>query len=114
MLYLFHVYTNKNWSTPKHYKNQDYFNHFEQSQSLGGEKMGDPREKTPDHPQAELGLSQVIWARLNPQQWDDEQFRALKISRLNHLAYKWKCMNSFTILKIENKSCITQIPFHMA
>ena len=34
---------------------QDYFTHFELSQSLGGAKMGDLREKPPDHPQAELG-----------------------------------------------------------
>ena len=34
---------------------QDYFTHFEPSQSLGGAKTGDPREKSPDHPQAELG-----------------------------------------------------------
>ena len=38
---------------------QDYFTHFEPSQSLGGAKMGDPREKTPEHPQAELGLSHM-------------------------------------------------------
>ena len=31
--------------------------------------MGDPREKTPDHPQAER---------------EDERLRALKISALNH------------------------------
>ena len=36
---------------------QDYFIHFEQSRSLGRAKVGDPQEKTPDHPQAELGLS---------------------------------------------------------
>ena len=35
----------------------DYFTHFEPSQQLGGAKMGDPREKPPDHPQAELGLT---------------------------------------------------------
>ena len=34
---------------------QDYFTHFELSQLLGGAKMGGPWEKTPDHPQAELG-----------------------------------------------------------
>ena len=28
---------------------QGYFTHFESSQSLGGAKMGDPREKPPDH-----------------------------------------------------------------
>ena len=28
---------------------QDYFTHFRPSQSLGGAKMGDPREKTHDH-----------------------------------------------------------------
>ena len=38
---------------------QDYFTHFEPSQSLGGEKMGDPQEKTPNHLQAELGLSHM-------------------------------------------------------
>ena len=45
---------------------QDYFTHFyfthyfdEPSQSLGGAKMGDPREKPPDHPQAEFGLSNM-------------------------------------------------------
>ena len=32
---------------------QDYFTHFEPSQSLGTEKTGDPREKTSDHQQAE-------------------------------------------------------------
>ena len=49
--------------------------------------MGDPREKPPDHPQAELGLSHV-WPELgsNPQGWDDERFRALKINILNHSA----------------------------
>ena len=31
---------------------QDYFIHFEPSQSLGGAKTGDPREKPPDLPQA--------------------------------------------------------------
>ena len=31
---------------------QDYFIHLEPSQSLGGAKTGDPREKTPNHPQA--------------------------------------------------------------
>ena len=38
---------------------QDYFTHFEPSQSLGGAKTGDPQEKTPDHLQAELGLSHI-------------------------------------------------------
>ena len=38
---------------------QDYFTHFEPSQSLGGAKMGDTREKPPDHPQAELRLSHM-------------------------------------------------------
>ena len=38
---------------------QDYFTHFEPSQSLGGAKTGDPREKPPDYPQAELGLSHM-------------------------------------------------------
>ena len=43
---------------------QDYFIHFQPSQSVA--KMGDPLEKTPDHPQAENGLSHMTWARLKP------------------------------------------------
>ena len=38
---------------------QDYFNHFEPSQSVGGAKTADPREKPPDHSQAELNLSHI-------------------------------------------------------
>ena len=66
---------------------QDIFTHFEPSLLLGGAKMGDPQEKTPDHQQAELGLSHMF-PKLgsNQQQWDDEWFRALKISYLNHWA----------------------------
>ena len=66
---------------------QDYFTHFEPSQLLDGAKKGDPWETPPDHPQAELGLSN-LWPELgsNPQRWDDEPFRALKISVLNHSA----------------------------
>ena len=50
-------------------------------------KTGDPREKPPDHPQAELVLSH-IWLELgsNPQRWDDERIRTLKISGINHSA----------------------------
>ena len=33
---------------------QDYFTHFEPSQSQGRAKMGDPREKLHDHPRAEF------------------------------------------------------------
>ena len=60
---------------------QEYFTPFELSQSLGGAKMGDPREKIYDHWQAELGLSHM-WPELglNRQRWDDEWFRGLKIS----------------------------------
>ena len=32
----------------------DYYTHFEPSQWVGGAKMGDPREKPTDYPQAEL------------------------------------------------------------
>ena len=42
------------WAAP-----QAYFTHFEPSQSLGGAEMGDPREKPPDHPQAEFCLSHM-------------------------------------------------------
>ena len=66
---------------------QDYFTYVKASQSVGGAKTGDPREKTPDHPQAELGSSRM-WPELgsNPQRWDDERLRAIKISSLNHSA----------------------------
>ena len=62
---------------------QDYFTHFDPSRTWGGAKTGDPREKPPDHQQAELSLSHM-WPELglNPQRWDD----ALKISVLNHSA----------------------------
>ena len=45
---------------------QDYFTHFEPSQSLDGAKTGNPREKTPDHLQAELEMFHMIRARLRP------------------------------------------------
>ena len=61
---------------------QDYFTHFQQSQSEGGAKTGDPWKNTPDHPQAELGLFRVTRARLELTVWDDERFRVLKISNL--------------------------------
>ena len=48
------------------------------------EKTGDPREKPPDNPQAELGLSPEPGS--NPQRWEDERFRSLKFSGLNHSA----------------------------
>ena len=38
---------------------QDYFTHFEPSQSLDAAKTGDPQNKPPGHPQAELGLSHM-------------------------------------------------------
>ena len=41
----------------------DYFTNFEPSQLSGGAKKGDLREKPPDHPQAELGLSHM-WLEL--------------------------------------------------
>ena len=55
---------------------QDYLHSFEPGQSLGGAKMGDPREKPPDHPQAELGLSHIRpELGSNPQRWAAEQFK---------------------------------------
>ena len=33
---------------------QDYFTHFETSQSVDGAKTGDPREKPPNHPKQNL------------------------------------------------------------
>ena len=43
--------------------------------------MRDPREKPPDHPQAELGLSYMS-SELgsNPQQWDEERFRLASLT----------------------------------
>ena len=38
---------------------RDYFTHFAPSQSVGGAKTGDPREKPPDHPQADFGVSHI-------------------------------------------------------
>ena len=38
---------------------QDYFAHFGPSQSLGGAKTRDHREKKHDHLQAEFGLSHM-------------------------------------------------------
>ena len=35
---------------------QDYFTYFEPSQSLDAVKTGDPQDKPPGHPQADLGL----------------------------------------------------------
>ena len=48
------------------YSGQDCFTHFEPSQLLGGAKWEIPREKPPDHPQAERGLSHVTKAGLEP------------------------------------------------
>ena len=42
---------------------QDYFAHFEPSQSWVRAKTGDPPEKPSDNPQAELGLSHM-WSEL--------------------------------------------------
>ena len=68
---------------------QYYFTHFKPSQSWGGAKTGDRREKQSDFPQAELGLSHM-WSQLgsNPERWDNKRFRALKISVLNHSAMR--------------------------
>ena len=38
---------------------QVYFTYFEPSQTLVGAKMGDLHDKSPDHPQAGLGLSHM-------------------------------------------------------
>ena len=63
---------------------QDYFTHFEPSQSLGGVKTGDPRENTTeDIPQADFACLTVMWRELgsNPRGHEmSELFRALKIS----------------------------------
>ena len=58
---------------------QDYFTHFETSQSLGGAKKGDPREKLSDHLQVELGLSHMC-PKLgsNPQQGGDRVIKSTK------------------------------------
>ena len=61
-----------------------FFHSFWAEPIIRWEKTGDPREKPPDHPQAELGLSPELGS--NPQRWDDERFRSLKVSGLNHSA----------------------------
>ena len=45
---------------------QDYFTHFELSKRKVGRKWEIPEKKPPDHLQAELSLSHVIIARLEP------------------------------------------------
>ena len=45
---------------------QDYFNHFEQSQSHGVAKTGEPQGKTPDLPHAEFGLSYLSHVMRKP------------------------------------------------
>ena len=62
---------------------EDYYTHFDPSQTWGGAKTGDPREKTtwPSASRTWL-VSHVTRIRLDPQRWDD----ALKISVLNHSA----------------------------
>ena len=57
---------------------------FQPSQSLGGVKTGDPREKPPHQPQAEFVLLTWSQIRSSPQRWNDKWFRVLKISSLNH------------------------------
>ena len=62
-------------------------------------------DKTPDHPQTELGLPHV-WPEpgSNSQRWDDKCFKALKISLLNHWVshawnkrkLQWKSKNLWT------------------
>ena len=70
---------------------QDYFIDFKLGQLLGGGKTEDP-----DLQQAELGLSHM-WLELgsNPQWWDDERFRVLKISGLHHSTRKSLVYNCF-------------------
>ena len=63
---------------------QDYFTHFEPSQSLGGVKTGDPQGKR----QASITwlVSHMTWARLKPTVVRWRAIRACKISGLNHSA----------------------------
>ena len=77
---------------------QDYFIHFEPSQSVGWAKTRDPREKPPDHLQAEFGLSHVTRARLEPSGEMTSNVGVLKNSGLNHLAteatnFKFNCQD---------------------
>ena len=45
---------------------QDYFSSYETGQSVGGQKGENPEKKHLAHPQAELGLSHVASAGLEP------------------------------------------------
>ena len=67
---------------------QDYFTHFEPSPSLDGAKTDDPREKLPNHPQAERGLSHM-WRELGSNPYTCRiDYKQCKISVLNHSATK--------------------------
>ena len=65
----------------------DYFIHFEPSQSQGGAKTGDPREKNSWPPTSRTWFVSH-WPDLvsNPHRWDDLLFRSLEVSVLNHSA----------------------------
>ena len=92
---------------------QDYFTHFELSQSKGGRNTGDPREKPLDHPQAELG-SFRMWPGQgpNPQRWDDERFNysatgaAAKTMKHGYFMYRVKVKQS---VKFHRRLCISGV-----
>ena len=66
---------------------QDYSRILSRVNHYGGAQTGDPREKTHDPSQTELGLSNMRpELGSNPQRWDNERFRAQKIRVINHLA----------------------------
>ena len=62
---------------------QDYFTHFEPSQTFDGAKT-DAAEK--NHLNTRKQNLAGLMLGSNPQRWDDKQFTALKISALNHSA----------------------------
>ena len=64
---------------------QDYFTYFEPSQSLGGAKTGNPRENPSDHPQAELGLSHMVFQYIK-----GDHFTLSSIQITSHIGGKKK------------------------
>ena len=93
---------------------QDYFTNFEPSQSQGVAKTGrSPRKLTWPAASRTWLVSHVTRARFKLQRWNAEQFRALEISGLNHLAtgtawriFKLTKMHTIVLLTIPKYSCV--------
>ena len=91
---------------------QDYFTHFEPSQSLRWSKNGRSPRKNTWPPESRTWLVS-LWPKkgLNPRWWDDKQFGVLKISVLNHSATggasilkQMKAKFNFILIFLEKKN----------